>query len=116
MEQETPRQKTEAALPFLVKMGVAKRCELCPPVRELVNRLNGRERGVGLVVDEGWEEDKEVSVCDVRLKSPIKVSCSACLGTGVVPTENGWRLLGFVKRFMEQASGCELDKIEEIPF
>lgn len=112
-----PQTVAQAGLSALEEMGLAKKCDHCDTPKRLLSQLVRFSKDLTVTVDaypETYPNGKRVNVpCNL---DAMELRCARCKDTGVVPTDKGWRLIGLVKMFLEDASGKELGREEEIAF
>lgn len=105
-----------AALPFLIDRGLAEPCNKCPDVRKLAAQLAARPHKVAVRAEWVYPAQDGPRLDDVAIRGGLEVHCLVCHDTRIIPTEKGWKLIGFIRCFLEDASVENIGKMEEIPF
>lgn len=106
-----------AALPILVQLELAVECEKCKTAKAFLAETLRRAKGLHLTArtwdrEGSWSERQE-RYCDL---DSLELHCPDCKDSGLVPTDAGWRIVGLVKLFLEQASGRHIGQRPEVPF
>lgn len=105
-------------------LGLVRECVKCRAHRLAVATLNEVRSGL-VLTGRRWDADAETGGSDpvVGVYGPFAAQCRDCQGTGLVLTDRGRSLLGFLAVFLEQGR-CEdlhitdeqVERDAQIPF
>lgn len=103
METEAEVMDQEETRAWLVRMGLARPCSYCPPIRAWVKTKPIGSNDVHLVGHTLEMEPPTGPYRDRLVVGDLKIQCGSCKNTGVVPTNDGLMLIAFVLTFQDRA-------------
>lgn len=109
--QSPPRSLWESGL----LKDLIEECPDCKKWNEAVERFNRECRNLTVTAIK-YDPDDDSQTEKVIIRTPVKVDCYYCQGTGLQLTNRGKKFLAFIGMFLPQVQPHWIRLNEEIPF